>query len=252
MTRPNRDALRQAGEAARSKLPLASQAEWRPAADRADPVALLQGQEADRIPELDPGPLRPDGLVAVHLLSRRGPADGSRPRRRRRTPGSSSRCVATRISRTSACSPRPSGTSCSTSTTSTRRCAGPFEWDLKRLAASLVVAGRSRGFGTHDNRHAVHAALRSYRERMTEYATMRSIDVYYAGCAGRERPRIRDQAGPADDRVDHPRPRPATTALHELPKLTAGRRRPPPHRRSPARDRPPPRSDAPAGSGCAR
>ncbi len=57
---------------------------------------------------------------------------------------------------------------------------GPFEFDLKRLAASLVVAGRDRGFGAHDTRHIVHRAMRSYRERMAGYASMRAIDVYYA------------------------------------------------------------------------
>jgi uncharacterized protein (DUF2252 family) len=57
---------------------------------------------------------------------------------------------------------------------------GPFEFDLKRLAASLVVAGRARGFADHDNRHIVRRAIRSYRDRMAGYATMHAIDVYYA------------------------------------------------------------------------
>ena len=57
---------------------------------------------------------------------------------------------------------------------------GPFEFDLKRLAASLVVAGRELGVSGHDARHMVHRAMRSYRDRMTGYATMRAIDVYYA------------------------------------------------------------------------
>ena len=57
---------------------------------------------------------------------------------------------------------------------------GPFEFDLKRLAASLVVAGRELGLSAHDARHTVHRAMRSYRDRMTGYATMRAIDVYYA------------------------------------------------------------------------
>ena len=57
---------------------------------------------------------------------------------------------------------------------------GPFEFDLKRLAASLVVAGRELGLSAHDARHTVHRAMRSYRDRMAGYATMRAIDVYYA------------------------------------------------------------------------
>jgi len=54
---------------------------------------------------------------------------------------------------------------------------GPFEWDLKRLAASLVLASRSRGFSEHDGRHAVHRTIRSYRTRMAGFATMRAIRV---------------------------------------------------------------------------
>ncbi len=57
---------------------------------------------------------------------------------------------------------------------------GPFEWDVKRLAASCVVAARGRGFSDHDGRHAVHAAVRSYRERMTAYAAMGALDIYYS------------------------------------------------------------------------
>ena len=57
---------------------------------------------------------------------------------------------------------------------------GPFEFDLKRLATSLVVAGREIGVTGHDARHMVHRAMRSYRERMAGYSTMPAIDVYYA------------------------------------------------------------------------
>jgi uncharacterized protein (DUF2252 family) len=96
---------------------------------------------------------------------------------------------------------------------------GPFEWDLQRLAASLVVAGRSRDFSVHDSRHAVHRAMRSYRERMAEYAGMRAIDVYYASVAvssiltyvdKRARPMIETAVRSA---AHH-------DSLHELPKLT--------------------------------
>ena len=97
---------------------------------------------------------------------------------------------------------------------------GPFEWDLQRLAASLVVAGRSRGFAAHDSRHAAQRAIRSYRERMAAYASMRSIDVYYSSVAvasiltfvdKRARPMIQAALKSASHH----------DALHELPKLTA-------------------------------
>lgn len=59
-------------------------------------------------------------------------------------------------------------------------CRGPFEWDLKRLAASVAVAGRGRGFGKKERRRAVVAAASGYRRAMRTFASMRNIDVWYA------------------------------------------------------------------------
>ena len=50
---------------------------------------------------------------------------------------------------------------------------GPWEWDLKRLAASFVLAARSNGFAAADQRSAAMACVRSYRERIRAYAKMR-------------------------------------------------------------------------------
>jgi uncharacterized protein (DUF2252 family) len=56
---------------------------------------------------------------------------------------------------------------------------GPFEWDVKRLAASFEVAGRERGFDDAIRRTAVLSTVRSYREAMTSFAAMRSIDLWH-------------------------------------------------------------------------
>jgi uncharacterized protein (DUF2252 family) len=56
---------------------------------------------------------------------------------------------------------------------------GPWEWDLKRLVASVVLAGRHIGLSETDAGRAVAATARSYRERMANYATMRILDVWY-------------------------------------------------------------------------
>ena len=56
---------------------------------------------------------------------------------------------------------------------------GPFEWDVKRLAASLAVAGRDRGFDEAIRRSVVMAATREYREAIARFAEMRNIDVWY-------------------------------------------------------------------------
>ncbi|MER6671872.1 DUF2252 domain-containing protein [Streptomyces sp. NPDC000983] len=58
--------------------------------------------------------------------------------------------------------------------------AGPFEWDVKRLAASFVIAARANGFGTAEQNRAVRECVRSYRERMREFAGMHTLDIWYA------------------------------------------------------------------------
>jgi hypothetical protein len=57
---------------------------------------------------------------------------------------------------------------------------GPWEWDVKRLAASIAVAGRDRGFGGRARRDAVRGTARAYRKAMRRFAAMRTIDVWYA------------------------------------------------------------------------
>ena len=57
---------------------------------------------------------------------------------------------------------------------------GPFEWDLKRLSASFVLAGRDLGFKEPDNKKAAMAAVAAYRETVTQFARSRYIDAWYA------------------------------------------------------------------------
>ena len=64
--------------------------------------------------------------------------------------------------------------------TSTRPCLGPFEWDVKRLAASLAVAGRDNGFPAKACRKIVLAAGEGYRTAMRGFAEQTFLDVWYA------------------------------------------------------------------------
>lgn len=57
---------------------------------------------------------------------------------------------------------------------------GAWEWDIKRLGASLVLAARDRGFSKSIADNVVRAAAASYRERMSEFADMKVLDTYYA------------------------------------------------------------------------
>jgi len=62
---------------------------------------------------------------------------------------------------------------------------GPFEWDVKRLAASLEIAARERGFGRSERSTAVLEAVRAYRQAIRQFATMGDLAVWYASLDAR-------------------------------------------------------------------
>jgi uncharacterized protein (DUF2252 family) len=210
----------------RRRLPLESFGGWRPAPDRPDPVDLLESQVANRLPELIP--VRYGRMSASPFTFYRGAA---LPMAADLAPRESTGiyvqlCGDAHLSNFGLfASPERAEVFDINDFDETLR--GSFEWDLQRLAASLVVAGRSRGFSAHDNRHAAHRAMRSYRERMAGYAGMRTLDVYYSSVEvtsiltyvdKRARPMIETAVRSA---AHH-------DSLHELSKLTAvvdGKRR---------------------------
>jgi uncharacterized protein (DUF2252 family) len=55
----------------------------------------------------------------------------------------------------------------------------PWEWDLKRLAASVVIAGRHLRLPERDSARGARATVRAYRERMADYSFMRALEVWY-------------------------------------------------------------------------
>ena len=77
---------------------------------------------------------------------------------------------------------------------------GPFEWDVKRLAASFEIAGRDRGFTKAERRAAVLTSVRAYRESMRSFAAMRNLDVWYSHLDA-ETARARLQASRAKQQV---------------------------------------------------
>jgi uncharacterized protein (DUF2252 family) len=56
----------------------------------------------------------------------------------------------------------------------------PWEWDVKRLIASIAVAGRQNGHSKADCRQAVASAARSYREHVLQFADMATLDIWYS------------------------------------------------------------------------
>jgi uncharacterized protein (DUF2252 family) len=217
---PSRDKRRAMGAGARDRVPLSAHAAWSPAHDRADLVALFQDQAATRIPELVP--IRHGRMAASPFSFYRGAALPMAADLAT-TPATgivTQLCGDAHLSNFGLfASPERDLVFDINDFDETLH--GPFEWDVKRLAASLVVAGRSRGFSDHDGRHAVLRAIGSYRSRMAAYAGMRALDVYYSGVdiAGiqayvdrRARPFLKQTVNAA---YHH-------DALHELPKLTEG------------------------------
>nr|MDJ0934288.1 DUF2252 domain-containing protein [Kiloniellales bacterium] len=57
---------------------------------------------------------------------------------------------------------------------------GPWEWDIKRLATSFMIAARHNGLDKHDRRDVTERVVRNYRKAMAEFAEMRTMDVWYA------------------------------------------------------------------------
>jgi uncharacterized protein (DUF2252 family) len=96
---------------------------------------------------------------------------------------------------------------------------GPWEWDVKRLATSFVVAGRQNGYGRALSRRAARTAVRSYRRMMARFGSMRYADIWYFHLDPKNPAVIADRAtrkliGRAALKARR------STSLHAFPKLT--------------------------------
>jgi uncharacterized protein (DUF2252 family) len=93
---------------------------------------------------------------------------------------------------------------------------GPWEWDLKRLAASVTVAGRYLGFSKRRNAEATMAASAGYREHMALYAPMRALELWYQRIDATQVAELHFDSLPkkASDAPPHP------VTEHLFPKLT--------------------------------
>ncbi len=170
---------RDAGKALRKKVPRSSHAEWSPAADRLDPVSLLEEQNRTRLEYLVP--LRFERMSASPFTFLRGTAVVM-----------AADLAATPVSgiRVQLCGDAhlnnfgifatPERNQVFDLNDFDETLPGPWEWDVKRLAASIVVAGRNNGFPRDINRQAVLSCMASYRQRMWEYGEMRHLEVWYS------------------------------------------------------------------------
>ena len=167
------------GKSARARVTRASHGDWGPAADRPDPLALLEAQETTRVPELVP--LRHGRMAASPFAFYRGAANVLAADLAA-VPHSGLRvqlCGDAHLANFGGFA-SPERSLVFDLNDFDETLPGPFEWDVKRLAASLEIAARSRGFDRKIRTRIVSASVRSYRETMRTFAKMQNLDVWYA------------------------------------------------------------------------
>jgi uncharacterized protein (DUF2252 family) len=179
-TRPelSRDERAAIGQAARTQAPLQSQGALGPA-DSRDPVGLLLEQARSRLPELVP--VRHSRMLASPFSYFRGAALPMAADLAQ-TPTSGLRvqlCGDAHLANFGAYA-SPERRLVFDLNDFDETLPGPVEWDVKRLAASLAVAGRDRGFSDKERRKIVLTAATTYRESVREFAGMTVMDVWYA------------------------------------------------------------------------
>jgi uncharacterized protein (DUF2252 family) len=168
-----------AGKAARTKVPRSSHGEWAPPARRRDPVKVLEDQARRRVQELVP--IRYGRMLASPFTFFRGAAAimamdlAKTPESRLRVQA----CGDAHLSNFGVFA-APDRREVFDINDFDETLPGPWEWDVKRLAASFAIAGRDRDFTPKETRAAVLRTVRSYREAMREFAAMRNLDVWYA------------------------------------------------------------------------
>jgi uncharacterized protein (DUF2252 family) len=177
--RPPRAELIARGEAMRKKCPRGSHAVWSAPRDRPNPLQLIEEANIGRIPELIPlrhGRMLPSPFtfyrgtalnMAVDLAGT--PNTGFRVQACGDAHLGNFRCFAT-----------PERRVIFDIHDLDETLPAPWEWDVKRLAASFVVACRDSGFSDNIARDAVRTCVQSYREAMARFSVMRALDVWYA------------------------------------------------------------------------
>jgi uncharacterized protein (DUF2252 family) len=166
------------GRSARTEAPRSSHSELRLSADRA-PLDLLAAQEASRLPDLVP--LRRGRMLASPLAFFRGAATVM-AHDLASTPTSGLRVQLAGDAHLSNFGgfASPERYLVFDLNDFDETLPGPFEWDVKRLAASLEIAGCERGFRKTERADAVTTAVRAYREAMRGFAALGDLDVWYA------------------------------------------------------------------------
>ena len=167
------------GRAARAQAPRSGHAEFASSPQRFDPVDVIEKQSAARVPELVPirygrmteSPFRfyrgAAAIMAADLATT--PSSGLRAQLCGDAHMLNFRLLAS-----------PERNLLFDINDFDETLPGPWEWDVKRLAASLAIAGRENGYTDRERADIVRATVRSYREQMRRFAGTGNLDVWYA------------------------------------------------------------------------
>jgi uncharacterized protein (DUF2252 family) len=179
ITHPSVDDREAKGLEARNRAPLSSHTKWRPAADRPDPVALLEQQDATREPDLVPvrhGRM----MVSPFTFYRGGAAIMAADLAATQVAGLGAQlCGDAHLSNFGAFA-SPERRLLFDLNDFDETLPGPFEYDVKRMTASFTIAARNNGFSKADTHAVTLAAVRAYREAMATFAQMPTMDIWYA------------------------------------------------------------------------
>jgi uncharacterized protein (DUF2252 family) len=167
------------GKAARAEVPRSDHAEFSVRRDRADPVALLEGQGLSRVPELLP--IRYGRMASSAFAYFRGAAlpMASDLARTPRSGLMAQACGDAHLSNFGVFA-SPERHLVFDINDFDETLPGPWEWDVKRLATSLEIAGRAGDYPAKERRGIVLAAVAAYRRAMREFAGMDALAVWYA------------------------------------------------------------------------
>src|SRR4051794_4299873 len=167
------------GKAARAEVPRSSHAVFEPSATRPDPIELLERQASTRVPELVP--IRHSRMLVSPFTFFRGAA----------TVMAQDLAAAPRSGLTVQCCGDAHLSNFGVFASPERRLVfdindfdetlpGPWEWDVKRLAASMLIAALDNGFEVKDQERVVSETVIAYRKAMRRFAAMNNLDVWYA------------------------------------------------------------------------
>ena len=166
------------GRAARSAVPRSSHGAYEPAAQRPDPIGILEAQAATRVPELVP--IRYGRMLSSPFAFYRGAAAimasdlAATPRS-----GFTVQCCGDAHLSNFGLFGSPERRLIFDVNDFDETLPGPWEWDVKRLAASIAVAGRERGYTGRERARIVLATVAEYRRLMARLAGARDLEVWY-------------------------------------------------------------------------